>query len=204
MLFFSLNHQVQKHDVFIYWAVPGLSCGMWHPVPWPRTGPRPPALGAKSLSHWPTREVPHNALLAISHRWSLIGAVISGGFVKWYNSNCLLRLSFISLTVNHLLLWLLALTPRCLHCTFPKCEGEELPPESVATGVCAPGYTPCQAPVGPRWEWECLHGLPQGALHHGKSYLSPASPVGEMKVLLHEPEFIVTSCPQGRGYVQKV
>ena len=35
-----------------------LSCGMWDLVPWPGIEPRPPALGAQSLSHLPTREVP--------------------------------------------------------------------------------------------------------------------------------------------------
>ena len=34
------------------------SCGVWDLVPWPGTEPRPPALRAQSLSHWPTREVP--------------------------------------------------------------------------------------------------------------------------------------------------
>ena len=36
----------------------GLSCNMWDLVPWPGVEPRPPALGAWSLSHWSTREVP--------------------------------------------------------------------------------------------------------------------------------------------------
>ena len=35
-----------------------LSCGMWDLVPWPEIEPGPPALGAWSLSHWTTREVP--------------------------------------------------------------------------------------------------------------------------------------------------
>ena len=35
-----------------------LSCGMWDPVPWPGTEPWSSALGAQSLSHWTTREVP--------------------------------------------------------------------------------------------------------------------------------------------------
>ena len=34
------------------------SCRMWDPVPWPGIEPRPPALGAWSLSHRTTREVP--------------------------------------------------------------------------------------------------------------------------------------------------
>ena len=36
--------------------VPG--CSMWDLVPWPGIELRPPALGAWSLSHWTTREVP--------------------------------------------------------------------------------------------------------------------------------------------------
>ena len=35
-----------------------LSCDMWGLVPWPGIEPLPPALGALSLSHWTTREVP--------------------------------------------------------------------------------------------------------------------------------------------------
>ena len=35
-----------------------LSCGMWALVPWPGIEPWPPALGAWSLSHWTTKEVP--------------------------------------------------------------------------------------------------------------------------------------------------
>ena len=34
------------------------SCGMRDLVPWSGTEPRPPALGARYLSHWTTREVP--------------------------------------------------------------------------------------------------------------------------------------------------
>ena len=41
-----------------YLAAPGLSCSMWDLVPWPGVASRPPALGAWSLSHWTTREVP--------------------------------------------------------------------------------------------------------------------------------------------------
>ena len=35
-----------------------LSCGIWDQVPRPEFEPGPPALGAWSLSHWTTREVP--------------------------------------------------------------------------------------------------------------------------------------------------
>ena len=36
----------------------GLSCSMWDLVPWPGIEPRPTVLGAQSLSHRTTREVP--------------------------------------------------------------------------------------------------------------------------------------------------
>ena len=66
-------------QIFIYWAVPGLSCQLQNAgsslphagsffscsiqtlscgIPSPGIEPGPPALGAQSLSHWPTREVP--------------------------------------------------------------------------------------------------------------------------------------------------
>ena len=41
------------------------SCGMWDLVPWPGIEPGPPALGAQSLSHWTTREVPRTANLKL-------------------------------------------------------------------------------------------------------------------------------------------
>ena len=40
-----------------------LSCGMWDRVPWPGIESRPPALGARSLTHWTTREVPRDSLI---------------------------------------------------------------------------------------------------------------------------------------------
>ena len=39
-------------------AAPDLSCSMWDLVPQPGIKPGPPALGAWSLTHWTTREVP--------------------------------------------------------------------------------------------------------------------------------------------------
>ena len=39
----------------------GLSCSMWDLVPWPGIEPRPTVLGAQSLSHRTTREVPASA-----------------------------------------------------------------------------------------------------------------------------------------------
>ena len=41
-----------------YLFVPGLSCSMWDLVFWPGIKPRPPAVGARSLSCSTTREVP--------------------------------------------------------------------------------------------------------------------------------------------------
>ena len=41
---------------FIYLAALGLSCSMWDLVPRPGMKPGPPALGARSLSHWTARE----------------------------------------------------------------------------------------------------------------------------------------------------
>ena len=38
------------------------SYGMWDLVPWPGIEPGTPALGAGTLSHWTTREVPYGAL----------------------------------------------------------------------------------------------------------------------------------------------
>ena len=55
---------VVAHEIFvascrIFPVAPGLSsCGMWNIVSWPGIEPRPPTLGAWSLSHWTTREVP--------------------------------------------------------------------------------------------------------------------------------------------------
>ena len=43
--------------IFFYLSVPGLVY-MWDLVPWPGIEPQPPVLGAWSLSHWTTREVP--------------------------------------------------------------------------------------------------------------------------------------------------
>ena len=48
--FFFLN--------FTFLLAPGLGCIMWDLVPWAGIKPRPPALGAQSLSYWTTREVP--------------------------------------------------------------------------------------------------------------------------------------------------
>ena len=65
-IFFFLVFQYLFIYLFTYLAVPGLSVargifsgGMWNLVPWPGIEPRPPALGAWSLSLCTTREVPY-------------------------------------------------------------------------------------------------------------------------------------------------
>ena len=62
--------------VFIYLAMLGLSCGIWDLVSWPKIESRPLALGAWSLNHWTTREVPilsvlnHHYILFLTQKWS--------------------------------------------------------------------------------------------------------------------------------------
>ena len=64
-----LQLTLEQHDFFffnvyfIYLAVLGLSCNMWDLVPWPGIKPGPPALGARSLSHWTARDIPNNMIL---------------------------------------------------------------------------------------------------------------------------------------------
>ena len=76
---FLFNHFVLHHDfffliLFIYLAALGLSCSMWDLAPWPGIKPGPPALGAQSLSHWTTREVPPSwFLMPILRTWGLAG-----------------------------------------------------------------------------------------------------------------------------------
>ena len=50
-------------EIFICLVVPGLHCSVWDLIPWPGFEPKAPALGAQSLSHWITREVPMHDLL---------------------------------------------------------------------------------------------------------------------------------------------
>ena len=45
------------------------SCSMWDLVLWPGIKLGPPALGAKSLSHWTTREVPKVPIISLLFLW---------------------------------------------------------------------------------------------------------------------------------------
>ena len=56
-----------------------LSRGAWDLVPWPGIEPRPPALGARSLIHCATREVPR---LFICGSYSCVSSVFGGRYDK--------------------------------------------------------------------------------------------------------------------------
>ena len=47
------------------WGMQALCCGLQDLVSWPGIKPGPPALGAWSLNHWPTREVPRVCLVLL-------------------------------------------------------------------------------------------------------------------------------------------
>ena len=50
---------LKKYFIYLFiLAALGLSCCLWDLVPWPGIETGPPALGAWSLNHWITREVP--------------------------------------------------------------------------------------------------------------------------------------------------
>ena len=57
-----------------YLAVPGLSCGSWDLliVPCPGIEPKPPALGAQSLSHWTAKEVAQHNVVKCVVQWHLV------------------------------------------------------------------------------------------------------------------------------------
>ena len=51
-------------ELFLSRDMGTLSCGTWDLVPWPGIECVPPALGVRSLSHWPIREVSGSEILA--------------------------------------------------------------------------------------------------------------------------------------------
>ena len=67
---------------FIYLAVPGLSGSMWDLVPRLVIKPSPPALGAQSLSHWTTREVPIGSIILNPDECIPIG-IITTVFIQY-------------------------------------------------------------------------------------------------------------------------
>ena len=52
--------------ILFFGSMRTLSCSMWYLVPWQGMKLRPPALGAQSLSHWTTREVPRGRSVLLS------------------------------------------------------------------------------------------------------------------------------------------
>ena len=61
------------------------SCGMWGPVPCPEIEPRPPALGAWSLSNRTTREVPSKKIWSLLH----LGNRFSCKSISWLQGQIL-------------------------------------------------------------------------------------------------------------------
>ena len=51
---------------FFFGSMRTLSCSMWYLVPWQGMKLRPPAVGAQSLSHWTTKEVPRGRSFLLS------------------------------------------------------------------------------------------------------------------------------------------
>ena len=59
--FFQSQKSLQTESAlffFLAFTALVLSCSTWDLVPQPGIKPGPPALGAKGLNHWTTREVP--------------------------------------------------------------------------------------------------------------------------------------------------
>ena len=65
---FSFSFFKKKSFIYFNLAALGLSCCMWDLAPCPGIEPRPPALGAQSLSHWTTREVPGGLFLTVERK----------------------------------------------------------------------------------------------------------------------------------------
>ena len=69
-------------NIFVYLTIPNLSCGMWNLFPLPGIEPGPPALGAWSLSHGTSREVPRLQLLILALLTSSVLVPFLAG--HWY------------------------------------------------------------------------------------------------------------------------
>ena len=61
-------------------GMPMFSYGIWDLIPQPGIEPRPPALGAWSLSRWTTREVPRKDLDRLENRKMSFGSYRASGW----------------------------------------------------------------------------------------------------------------------------
>ena len=66
-----------------------LRCSMWDLVPWPGIEPGSPALGAWSLSHWTTREVPLLGVCWQSVAFKCTTEISVFVFTWWFPRVCL-------------------------------------------------------------------------------------------------------------------
>ena len=90
-----------------------LNCCMWDLVPWPGIEPRTLALGAQSVSQWPTREVPQ-----LSTSLSLLPAYRNVGDKKpLFPSSLSQELADYSLKVKSAL-WLFLYGPGAKNCLY--------------------------------------------------------------------------------------
>ena len=87
-----LSFSEKMFHSFIYFAAPGLSCGIWDLFPWPGLEPGLPASGVQSLSHWATREV-LKCFLKVEPKLFRIGENLAtakskccGYLVNWWKS----------------------------------------------------------------------------------------------------------------------
>ena len=67
----QLWHSAFFFVCFSKWNFFFFSCSMWDLVLWPGIKLGPPALGARSLSHWTTREVPKVPIISLLFLWGL-------------------------------------------------------------------------------------------------------------------------------------
>ena len=72
-----------RWNLFSY-GIQTLSCGIWDLTPWPGIEFGPPALGAQSISHWTTREVPMTSLIKDKSQGKWLGNKLHCSFRYWF------------------------------------------------------------------------------------------------------------------------
>ena len=85
-LFHSDPYTLIKSALSFFQTAPGfgfvlaaldLSCSMWDLAPWPGIEPRPPELGAWSLSHWTTTKVPILLFASTLHKTYFLNSILN-------------------------------------------------------------------------------------------------------------------------------